>query len=199
MKNRRECDNAIIIREIIFKMNKYRGKNHHMLLKIDLAKAYDCLEWSLIYRTIFFYGFPPKNTKLIMNCITSSRIAVLVNCSRTEFFIPSRGIRQGNPMSPYLFILCMEMLFTLINYNVDMRHWDPISIGRNNYQLSHLFFVDDLNLMNIFNNKTIHNIKHCLNLFCSLSGQSINRAKSKIVMSKHCPKTDAQILLIYSI
>lgn len=120
-------------------MNKYRGNKHNMILKIDLEKAFDRLEWSFVYRALRFFKFYPNITKLIMNCISSSRIAILVNGTRTSYFSPSRGIRQGDPISPYLFILCMEMLSTLINHKVDLGCWDPITIGIKKYQISHYF------------------------------------------------------------
>lgn len=94
-----------------------------MLLKIDLEKVFDKLEWSFIHARLIHFKFPIKTIKLIMSCITTSEVAVLVNGTRTKFFSPSRGIRQGDPISPYIFIVCMEMLSRKIESVVEIKQW----------------------------------------------------------------------------
>ena len=81
-----------------------------MVVKIDLEKAYDCLEWSFIKMVIEHFGFSENMIRLIMSCVSSTTIALLFNGSKLESFQPLRGIRQGDPISPYLFLLCMEFL-----------------------------------------------------------------------------------------
>lgn len=122
---------------------------------------------------LLFFKFPPNMTKLIMSCVTTSIIAVLVNDSKINFFNPNRGIRQGDPMSPYIFILCMEILSRYINHQFDIKQWIPIKICTKGPALSNLFFVDDLILMGKINNTTYSTIWNGLNLFCQLSGQNI--------------------------
>ena len=85
-----------------------------MAIKLDLEKAYDRLEWSFIHRILQAFQFPPKILKIIMSCITSPNTAILVNRGALEPFEPMRGIRQGDPLSLYIFILCMENLGHLI-------------------------------------------------------------------------------------
>ena len=72
-------------------------------MKLDLEKAYDRLEWSFIHRVLQAFHFPPKISKIIMSYVTSSSTSILVNGGALEHFEPSRGIRQGDPLSPYLF------------------------------------------------------------------------------------------------
>lgn len=100
IKGRRPSDNAIIIQEIINKFRKSKGAKGSFMLKLDLEEAFDKLEWSFIYRALIYFKFPPKITSIILNCITTSSVAVLVNGIKTDFFQPTRGIRQGDPMSP---------------------------------------------------------------------------------------------------
>lgn len=118
-----------------------------MIIKLDLEKPLDRIEWSFVYQTLHHFKFPPNITKLIMFCSTTSQKSILVNGQKTNYFCPNKGIRQGDPMSPCIFILCMEMLSRYINHLVDTHLWDPIKVTPKGPSLSYLFFADDLTLM----------------------------------------------------
>jgi len=92
-----------------------KGKMGFMAIKIDLEKAYDRLKWHFIKDVLELYRLPPSLIKLIMSYVSSSSISTLLNGSKIKPFHPSRGIRQGDPLSPYLFIMCMEVLGFLIS------------------------------------------------------------------------------------
>lgn len=100
-----------------------------IMLKINLEKAFDRLEWFFIYRALIYIKFPQKISKLIMHCITTSSIAITVNRNHTPFFSPSRGIRQGDPMSLYIFIICLELLSTYVHHQVDVLQKYPIQLS----------------------------------------------------------------------
>lgn len=100
-----------------------------------------------------------------MSCICSSNIVVLVYGTCTDFFSPSRGIRQGDPMSPYIFILCMELLSSYISYQIDIFSWKPVTLSKNGLHLSHLFFIDDLTHISQADDISIHTIHKCMNIF----------------------------------
>ena len=111
---RRGIDNAIIAQEVIHSISKKRGNVGYMVLKIDLEKAYDKLEWSFI-RDMLFRANPPMDLiEVIMSCVSTVSTSILVNGEAFDPFYPSRGIRQGDPLSPFLFILCMDFLGQLI-------------------------------------------------------------------------------------
>ena len=110
IEGRRGTDNVIIAQELIYSLRKRKGRTGFMVVKIDLEKAYDRLEWSFIKMVLEHFGFSENMIRLIMSCVSSTTTALLFNGSKLESFQPSRGIRQGDPISPYLFLLCMEFL-----------------------------------------------------------------------------------------
>lgn len=85
-----------------------------MAIKVDFEKAYDKLEWSFIHKVLQTFHFPQDLIKVIMSCVSSTSISVMVDGGAFEPFAPSRGIRKGDPLSPYILILCMELLGHLI-------------------------------------------------------------------------------------
>ena len=114
-----------------------------MMIKIDIEKAYDRLCWPFIRDTLACTRIPMKWVNNIMHCVESSKLAILWNGKRMEWFKPTRGIRQGDAISPYLFVLCMERLGHII-YEVVLERWKHVQASRNGPKLLHLFFADDL-------------------------------------------------------
>ena len=131
----------IVTQEIIHTRSRKKGKMGFMAIKIDLEKAYDRLEWHFIRDMLKLFHFPQALIKLILSCISSSSISILFNGGKLEPFLPSRGIRQRDPLSPYLFILCMEMLGFLILGKCKEKLWDLMRASRNGPAFSHLFFT----------------------------------------------------------
>lgn len=115
-----------------------------MLLKLDLKKTFDRLEWSFLRNALLQLHFPTPFVQLIMYCVSTSSISDLYNGSPTTFFQPTRSIRQGDPLSPYLFILSMEVLSHNINNAVDYQLRYLIQLSRGGPHISHLFFAFDI-------------------------------------------------------
>jgi hypothetical protein len=181
-------DNVIIAQELIHSLHKKKGKLGQFVLKIDLEKAYDRLEWSFIREVLLFFKFPTSLVSLILECVSSTSYTILFNGGQMEEFWPSRGIRQGDPLSPYLFILCMEYLSLKIFEACNDKSWKPIKASRNGPTFSHLFFSDDLLLCAEASTTCCQSITRVLDNFCSLSGQKINLSKSKVHFSPNvCP------------
>uniref|UniRef100_A0A803LHK0 CCHC-type domain-containing protein n=1 Tax=Chenopodium quinoa TaxID=63459 RepID=A0A803LHK0_CHEQI len=121
--NRSIEENIIIIKEVAHHFNKVSSKANLMALKIDLSKAFDCLEWSFIKDTLLSINLPSNIVNLIISCICNPRISLLWNGEVTESFSPSRGIRQGDPLSPYIFVLCLDRLSCMIQYKCGQCWW----------------------------------------------------------------------------
>ena len=121
-------------------MGRTKGKGGYMALKIDLEKAYDKLEWGFNRSMLIRFNFPNNLIEIIMSCISSVSTFVLFNGGSLDPFRPSRGIRQGDPLSPYIFILCMEFLNQLIQEKCEAKVWCPVKASRSGPSFSHLFF-----------------------------------------------------------
>ncbi|CAN0843862.1 Putative ribonuclease H protein At1g65750 [Linum grandiflorum] len=120
-----------------------------------------------------------------MACITTPSFQVLVNGGCSATILPQRGLRQGFPLSPYLFTLCIQRLSNLIQFQVDRGAWKPIALARGSTKLSHTFFVDDLILFGEVSIAQAQIISECSDTFGALSGQSISKEKLKLFFSKN--------------
>lgn len=121
-----------------------------------------------------------------MSCVTTSKVAILINGTRTSFFAPSRGIRQGDPLSPYLFILCMKMLSIKIEQAVKIKKMDPHqNLPEGSCYFTHSI-ADDIILISRADEANCNIILNIMDEFCYNSGKNINITKFKVYFSKSC-------------
>ncbi|ONI22208.1 hypothetical protein PRUPE_2G114200 [Prunus persica] len=128
----------------MFKFRSTKGEKGFMAWKIDLSKVYDRLSWNFIEVVLHEVGLPTSLIQLIMEYVSSVTYQVCVNEDLTSTFTPSNGTRQGDPLSPYLFVLCIDKLSHLIMEAVGKQIWKPIKAYQAGPAVSHLFFADDL-------------------------------------------------------
>jgi hypothetical protein len=124
-----------------------------------------------------------------MNCISTVSYSILVNGEPHGFLKPSRGIRQGDPISPYLFLLCAEGLHYLISNAKDRGSLQGTSLCRNGPKITHLFFADDCLLFSKATSGDCATIQEILTTYEKASGQQVNREKTAIFFSKATPMT----------
>ncbi|KAL0444910.1 UNVERIFIED_CONTAM: LINE-1 reverse transcriptase [Sesamum latifolium] len=153
-------------------------------LKVDLRKAYDTIEWDFLRAVVILLGFPKKFIVWIVECVTTPSFWVCLNGSPHGYFRGARGLRQGDPMSPYLFVLVMEVLTLLLHQIIDQDggfsyHWKCEEM-----QLCQLGFADDLLLFSKANTSSVHIFKHALAVFADLSGLRANLHKSHLILSR---------------
>ncbi|KAK2417953.1 hypothetical protein QL285_040194 [Trifolium repens] len=178
-------ENIVIAQEMLHTMTKMRSKLGFFVIKVDLSKAYDRLSWEFIYQVLLEIKIPDEMINVIMHCVTSVKSNVLWNGSRSDFFTPQCGVRQGDPMSPYLFVLCMDKLSHLIAEAIEEGRWKPMRAGKNGPPISHLMFVDDLLLFGQATGENMTAVMEVLNQFCTMSGQQVNYDKSAIFFSRN--------------
>lgn len=137
---KKSLENVIIVQEVVHHFQSQKDKPGSMLLKLDLNKAYDRLEWGFIRKTLVFFNFPHLWVDIIMSCISTSSLTVLINGCTEESFVPTGGIRQGDPLSPYIFILCLEYLSIAIANACEDKSWTPIRISKGGPALPSFIF-----------------------------------------------------------
>lgn len=156
-----------------------------MIIKLDLDKAYGRLEWGFIRKVLSFFNSPT----LLHRCTS-----ILLNGSNSESFTPSSGIRQGDPLSSYILILCMEYLSLQIAHACEENPWKPIKTSLRGPSNSHLFFADDLVFFAEASRQNCNTISAILEDFCSISGQKISLHKSKVLFSNNVNEEDRRAL-----
>jgi hypothetical protein len=117
-----------------------------LLCKLDIEKAYDHVNWDFLLYMLRRCGFGERWYSWIAHCISSVRFSVLVNGTPYGFFSSSRGIRQGDPLSPLLFVIVMEAFSKLFSISVQRGFLSGFSVGSNSngvINISHLLFADD--------------------------------------------------------
>jgi hypothetical protein len=155
-----------------------------------MHKAYDRVEWRFLERMRIRLGFNAEFVEFIMACAQSVKYKVRYNDQETYGFSPSRGLRQGDPLSPYLFLLCAEGLSSLLAHKEEVRGIEGVRVCRNAPSVSHLLFANDsLTLMRAdMTNAT--SLRQVLEEYCASSGQMVSEAKCSIYFS---PNVDVGI------
>ncbi|CAA7021924.1 unnamed protein product [Microthlaspi erraticum] len=182
-------DNVMITHEILhfLKISKAK-KRASMAIKTDMKKAYDRVEWEFIRLVLGRMGFHPKWIGWIMQCVSSVSFQIFINGSAKGHIKPTRGIRQGDPLSPYLFILCSEVLSGLCQQAQVNGKLEGVRVATRCPKVNHLLCADDTMFFCKSNEKTCESLKEILGKYEEASGQKINCQKSAITFSKKTPQ-----------
>ena len=133
-----------------------------MLLNLDMVKALDKMEWEFLLSVMKQLGFHSSWITWIILCISSSSFSILINGSPFGLFSPKRGLRQGDPLLPFLFILGLEVLSRLLFRKEALGNIKGLKISRNNPAIHHPFFADDLLIFGKATPKEAFIIQSCL-------------------------------------
>ena len=164
---------------------KRKGKKGEMAIKLDMSKVYDRVEWAFVENIMRKLGFAERWISLLMECICTIQYLVLIDGVPKGFITSTRGIRQGNPLFLYVFLLCAEGLSALFHQASVSGHLKGIQSCRGGPWVSHLFFTDDSLLFGQANISKCKKILEILNLYEGSSSQKINREKTSIYFSSN--------------
>ncbi|KAL9672598.1 hypothetical protein QQ045_028849 [Rhodiola kirilowii] len=188
VKGRIITDNFVVAHEVanFLKCCKDADKLYASV-KVAMSKAYDRVEWTFLENLLSKMGFAKEWVERTTECVCSVSYLIKVNDRISDPIVPSRGLRQGDPFSPYLFLLCTELLNAMLLERVDRGLINGIRICGNAPTVLHLFFADD----SIFFIKAVpseaRTLKEVLNQYETVSGQLINFEKSEIYFSRNTP------------
>lgn len=179
-------DNVMVAFETMhYLKRKSQGREGFAALKLDMSKAYDRIEWPLLRAIMIKLGFCLRWVELIQECVTTVEYTILNEGEEIGPIFPQRGLRQGDPLSPYLFILIMEGLTAMIRNQEARGTIHGIAIARGAPSVSHLLFADDCFIFFKANPNEGQVYKEILSEYTSASGQVINFEKSSICFSKN--------------
>ena len=175
---RQISDNVVVAFETMHSIKmKKKGKKGLMAVKLDMSKAYDRVEWKYLEGVMKRMSFQEKWIQLSMMCVKTVSYLVLINGEPKGRIIPTRGLRQGDPISPYLFLLCMEGLSALLQKEVRMGRIMGVPVCRGAPKISHLLFADDSIIFCRATLEEANRVSQVLKDYERESGQKLNKEK----------------------
>ncbi|XP_060963433.1 uncharacterized protein LOC133032963 [Cannabis sativa] len=189
------AESSILTQELIHKIQHKRGRGGLMAIKLDMHKAYDKMEWNFLDKVLLKNGLNESSRRLLMACVTSVSYSVLLNGCPLKKIIPQRGLRQGDPLSPFLFLLCQDVLSKLIVKAELVGSLHGISIAHSTPPISHLMFADDTILFSLANETGARKLLERLTTYENWSGQMCSKSKSGVLFSKNLSSAKKQSIL----
>jgi hypothetical protein len=170
-----------------------------VIYKLDVEKAYDHVNWEFLLYLLQRCGFPLRWRKWIWFCISTVRFSILINGCPSGFFPSSRGLRQGDPLSPLLFVIVMEALSRLMDRTVQGRLLFGFTMGSSverEVMVSHLLFANDTLIFCDANPSKIEHLGCVLTWFEAISGLKINLGKSEMVPVGEVPNMEELVCIL---
>lgn len=170
--------NAVVAQDLI-KGYERKGVSPRCMIQVDLQKAYDYVRWSYLEEAMKFFNFPNQIICWIIQCVTNPHYSIIINGEARGFFPGKRGLRQGGPLSPFLFVLVIEMCTRKLSLLRKKRgfcfHPKCKQLG-----LTNIAFADDLLIFCKPTSATLQLVKNCLLSFGRESGLHANVGKSNV-------------------
>ncbi|XP_010523549.1 PREDICTED: uncharacterized protein LOC104801863 [Tarenaya hassleriana] len=181
VKGRLMIENILLASEIIREYNRASTRKSAMF-KVDIRKAFDSLDWTIIIRLLQAINLPHKFISWISTCITTPKFSVAINGELTGYFKGRKGLRQGDPLSLYLFIMMMEVLSRLLDRSAVEGTLKPHDKCENPL-IIHLSFADDIMIFSHGERSSLREIRSIMKTFSEISGLHINLEKSELYLA----------------
>lgn len=164
---------------------KSSGQVGEVALKLDIIKAYDRMNWNYLKSRMIGMSFSEKWIKWVMICVTTVSYSISFQGSSIGPIIPTRGLRQGDPLSPYMFLMCVEGLPKSLKSAAKSGQISGCRVCTLAPSVTHLLFVDDSFLFFKATNSETRAVKSLLNDYELWSGQAVNYQKYAIFFSSN--------------
>ncbi|CAM8945360.1 unnamed protein product [Rhodiola kirilowii] len=179
-------DNILVAHEVShFIQGIHKQKFGYISMKLDMSKAYDRVEWHFLRKMMAAMGFAQDWIRKIMGCVETVSYKVRINGNITEEIRPSRGLRQGDPISPYLFLICADWLTHTMGRYQEEGLIKGIRVCRGAPTITHLMFADDCLIFLKARKESLDQVMHILQKYEAVAGQKVNLEKSEVVCSKN--------------
>ncbi|KAL2921104.1 LINE-1 retrotransposable element ORF2 protein [Bienertia sinuspersici] len=192
VEGRQIVHNVSIVQDLVGIYNR-KASPPGCLLKVDIRKAYDSVQWDFLKEMMKALNFPDKFIHLIMNCVTTPSYSLVTNGKMHGFFQGKQGLRQGDPISPLLFVICMEYLSRLLKY-VGMQKGYKFHYRCKSLSLNHLVFADDLIIFCRGEKDSVMANMRALATFAKTSGLIANAGKSALYACNMDKKEKEEII-----
>lgn len=192
IKERLLMENVLLATEIVKDYHR-EDISPRCAMMIDISKAFDSVQWSFLLNTLQALGLPEKFIKWISLCITTASFSVQVNGELAGYFQSNRGLRQGCSLSPYLFVICMNVLSKMLD-EAAARNLIGFHPKCKNIGLTHLCFADDLMVFIEGSRRSVEGILRVFEEFDKMSGLKISLEKSTLFMAGFSDQKRAEIV-----
>ncbi|XP_075521602.1 uncharacterized protein LOC142554810 [Primulina tabacum] len=177
-------DNILLAQELTHSLTlPTRGGN--VILKLDMAKAYDRVQWPFLFEVLRHFGFSERVVEMVSACISHCHFSVNINGSLSGFFGSTRGLRQGDPLSPMLFILGAEYLSRGLD-RLYLQHPELRYRSCCDILISHLAYADDVIIFANGGSRSLRRLMGLLHHYENCSGQLVNAVKSSVILPPRC-------------